>query len=82
MGPHLVMEEFQLLGRYPAQRDAALIADYDHGQASPIHAGDCLDRSREPFKLRPVADVSALGQLAVQNAIAIKKDVAHYNQQG
>ena len=64
------------------QCDAALIADHDHRQARALHAGDRLDRSRQPLKLRPVAHVDALGHLAVQDSIAIQKDVAHYNYQG
>jgi hypothetical protein len=82
VAPHLVVDDLQLLHGKTAQGNTALIADHDHSQTSAIHAGDRLDGSREPLKLRPVAQISAFGQLAVQHSIAIEKNVTHYNYQG
>ena len=79
---NLVVKEIQLLNGNPAQCNTALIANHDHSQTSAIHAGNRLDSSREPLELRPVAHISALGQLAVQHSIAIEKNVTHYNYQG
>ena len=81
VAPHLAVNELQLLNGNPAQRNTALIANHDHSQTSAIHAGNRLDSSREPLELRPVAHISALGQLAVQHSIAIEKNVTHYNYQ-
>ncbi len=79
---HVAVNRFNWASVTSAQRDAALIRDHDHGHAGTIHTGNRIDCSRQPFKLRPVADISALGQLTVQNAIAIQKYAAHYNYQG
>jgi hypothetical protein len=80
--PHLAVNELQLINGKPAQCNTALIADHDDSQTGAIHASNRLDGSRKPLKLRPVAHISALGQLAVQHSIAVEKNVTHYNYQG
>ena len=53
---------------------ASLVGDYDDSQAGLIEPGDGFWDAGKQVEVLPVGDVLALGQLAVDYAVAVEED--------
>ena len=65
-----------------AQRHAALIADYDNLSTGAVQRGNSGLSAGQEVKVARAADVSPFRWLAIDDSIAIEKDIANVREYG
>lgn len=73
-GLKLVVDVVDIRGSVEALGYAALVGDYEDAQACLVELRDGLGDAGKQFEVLPAGDVLALGHLAVEDAVAVKKN--------
>ena len=70
----LGMDAIHVFSAIEAERDTALIRDYEDAQAGPVEFPDRFCSTGQQMVMLPGAHVFAFRQLAVQDSVAVKED--------